>query len=343
MTMTTPDLQPAIDRAAAVLRAAETVVVTGHVNPDGDALGSLFALTAALRHLGVKAIPSWGSRDSGEPPAALDPALGWLTCAEDARLPEELPDAADVLVACDTAAAGRLGTLAPVLASAGHVVVIDHHAVGEAFGDTRILDEGASCTGVLVLRLIDALGVPLDPGIADALYLSLLTDTGRFSFDATSPQDHRVAARLLEAGANHVAVTRAVYESASRGWLPLVARITARAIVADDVVASWVTQADLVETGAGEHETDGLIDLLRKVDGVDTCCLLRETAQGTWRSSLRSRGAVDVAAIAQDLGGGGHRMAAGFTGHGTAAAVIADVRRRLLHATAGPARPGAGS
>ncbi|HUG84855.1 MAG TPA: DHH family phosphoesterase [Euzebya sp.] len=332
MTPEPADLRMTLHRAADVLRGAGTVVVAGHVNPDGDALGSVFALTAALRHLGVKAVPSWGSRDADEPPPVLEPALGFLPCAEDARAPDDLPAAPDVVVACDTAAASRLGTLAPLAEAASTVIVIDHHAVGDGFGDIRLVDEYASCTGVLVLALIDALDVPLGAAMADALYLALLTATGRFAFASTTPTDHRVAARLLEAGADHVAVTRAVYESASRGYLALVARVADRAVVADDLVVSWVTRTDLVQTGTGEEETDGLIDLLRKVEGIDVTCLLRETPQGTWRTSLRSRGACDVAAVAAGLGGGGHRMAAGFTGRGTVESVLADIRVRLAEA-----------
>jgi phosphoesterase RecJ-like protein len=246
-----------------------------------------------------------------------------------------VPPAPDVVVACDTAAASRLGTLQGLLDSAGTVVVLDHHAVGDGFGDVRVVDEHASCTGVLALALIDELGIPLDPGMADALYLALLTDTGRFGFPSTTPADHRMAARLLDAGADHVRVTRAVYESASRGYLSLVARVAGRAVVEDGLVASWVTRADLVQTGAGDHETDGLIDLLRKVDGIDVTCLLRETRPQTWRGSLRSRGAVDVARVAAALDGGGHRMAAGFTGRGPVDVVLADIRRRLAEQRAG--------
>ena len=334
MSAEATEVRLTLTAAADVLRAADSVVVAGHINPDGDALGSVFALTAALRHLGIKAVPSWGSRDAAEPPAPLEPALSFLPCAEDVRGPDDLPAAPDVLVACDTAARSRLGTLAPLVEQAGTVIVVDHHAVGDGFGDLRVVDPGASCTGVLVLGLIDALDVPLDATMADALYLALLTDTGRFAFAATTPADHLVAARLLTAGADHVGVTRAVYESASRGFLALVSRVTARALVTDELIASWVTREDLEQTGAGEEETDGLIDLLRKVAGVDVTCLLRETPQGTWRTSLRSRGQTDVAAVAAELGGGGHRMAAGLTGHGTLDAVLGQIRDGLARATA---------
>jgi phosphoesterase RecJ-like protein len=321
-----------ITQAAEVLRAARSAVVVGHINPDGDALGSVFAVTATLRTLGVPAIPTWGARHEGEDPTPLDPAWDFLPHADAVRHPGALPSECDVVVACDTAAASRLGTAEGVLARAGTVIVLDHHAVGDGFGDLRVVDDTASCTGVLALRLIDELGVPLTRAIADALYLALLTDTGRFSFASTTAEDHRVAARLLDAGADHVAIARAVYDSASAGYLDLVARVTGRASIDDRVVASFVTQQDLEETATGEHEPDGLIDLLRKVDGVDVTCFLRQTTAGTWRSSLRSRGATDVAAIAHRMGGGGHRMAAGFTGHGDPHDILDEVRQLLADA-----------
>lgn len=323
------DTAAAIDIARSVLSDASTVVVTGHINPDGDALGSLFAVTTALQRLGIEALPTWGARHEGEPPAPLEPALHFLPCAAEVVAPEHLPANIDVVVSCDTAAPSRLGTAEPILDSAAAVVVIDHHDVGEDFGDIRIVDPAASCTGVLALRLIDALGVPLDKPLADAIYLALLTDTGRFSFAATTPADHRVAARLLEAGADHVGINRAVYESASPGYLELVSMVTTRAVVDDDLVVSWVTQDDLAHTGAGEHEPDGLIDLLRKVESVDVTCFLRQTASGTWRTSLRSRGSYDVAEIARAFGGGGHRRAAGFTGTGKVTDIIAAVRDKV--------------
>jgi bifunctional oligoribonuclease and PAP phosphatase NrnA len=334
-----PHVGAAVTAAADVLRGARTAVVTGHVDPDGDALGSLLALTAALRARGVDATPSWGSRHPDEPPAPLEQALSWLPCADLVVPPERAPGRVDVLVACDTATADRLGTAQPLLGRAAQVVVLDHHAVGRPFGDVRVLDPTASCTGVLVLRLLDALGVALQPAVADALYLALVTDTGRFGHGSTTAEDHRVAARLLEAGADHVRVGRAVYGSASRGWLPLVARVTGRAVVDDALAASWVTQADLAATGAGAHEPDGLVDLLRSVGDVPVACLLRETPSGGWRCSLRSAGAVDVAAVAAAFGGGGHRMAAGFSAAGDPGDVLDRVRALLPGAPAATREP----
>ena len=310
-------------RAVEALRGASTAVVVGHVNPDGDALGSLLALTAALRALGVDARPAWGGRDATTPPAPLDAGLAFLPCTDLVGGP--LPEAPDVLVCCDTAAAARLGTLQPLVDRAGTVVVVDHHDTGDGFGDIRVVDPAASSTGILALALVDSLGVALDPGIASALYLAILTDTGRFSFASTTPADHRAAARLIEAGADHVGVARAVYESATAGYLPLVARVAQRAVVGPALTWSWTTQADLVEADAGDHETDALIELVRKVDVSDVALFMRETPSGRWRCSLRSRGATDVSAIAGRFGGGGHRMAAGFTGDGDPSAIAEQV------------------
>ncbi|MGI9017708.1 MAG: DHH family phosphoesterase [Euzebya sp.] len=338
-------LEEPLAKAAASLRQAGSVVVVGHINPDGDALGSTLALTVALRSLGIAAVPTWGARNAEEPPAPLEPAwAAFLPGCDLIALPDDVPSRPDVVVACDTAAASRLGTLEGLLTSAGTTIVIDHHAVGDGFGDIRIVDDSRSCTGVLVLELIDQLGVALTSAIADALYLALLTDTGRFAFQSTTAQDHRIAARLLDAGADHVAVTRAVYESAGVGYLDLVARVTQRAVVEPGLVASWVTVDDLRDTGSRENDPDGLIELLRRVEGPDVTCFLRETADGTWRSSLRSKGATDVASIAQAFGGGGHRMAAGFTGHGDAQSIIGALRRRLDTGASWPGQttPGGG-
>ncbi len=319
-------------RAVEAMRGARTAVVCGHVNPDGDALGSLLALTAALRHLGVDARPAWGGRDADTPPAPLEEGLAFLPGTDLVGGP--LPDAPDVLVCCDTAAASRLGTLAPLIERAGTVVVVDHHDIGDGFGDIRVVDPAASSTGILALALIDSLGVPLDGDIASALYLAILTDTGRFSFSSTTPADHRAAARLIEAGADHTRVARAVYESATAGYLPLVARVAERAVVGPDLTWSFTTQADLDEADAGDHETDALIELVRKVDVSDVALFLREMPTGRWRCSRRARGATHVSAHAAPRGGGGPPMAAGFSADGRPEDIAATVTRLLPRAGA---------
>ncbi len=316
-------------RAAQRLRRAGSVTVVGHINPDGDALGSVLALTEGLRTIGVPAVATWGARHEGQEPAPLSDALAAVLPTDGLVAAGMITEPPEVLVSCDTAAASRLGTLSHLAAQATDVVVIDHHAVGEPFGDIRVVDEHASCTGVLVLEVLRHLDVPLTPPLANAIYLALLTDTGRFGFSSTGPADHRVAAGLLEAGADHAAVGEAVYASASRGYLTLVSRVTRRATVTDTMVSSYVTLDDLAQTRTSSDEPDGLIDLLRRVGDIDVTCFLRETQPLVWRSSLRSRGGTDVAQIARAMGGGGHRRAAGFTGRGTASEVVAAVRSLL--------------
>ena len=332
----TDDVDASLQLAARVLAGARTAVVTGHVDPDGDALGSLLAITAGLREVGVQAHACWGAREVTGTPAPVPTAWAPLLPAlEHVRQPVQLPAEVDVLVVCDSAAPSRLGTLQPMLDRARCTIVIDHHAVGEPFGDIRVVDEGSSSTGLLALRLLDHLEVTPTPSVANALYLAILTDTGRFSFPATGAVDHRAAARLLDAGADPAAVARAVYESASHGFLGLVGLVAERAEVRDGALVSWVLQSDLTETGARWEETDGVLALLRQVGGVDVTCLLRQTDEGRWRTSLRSRGGRDVAAVAAAFGGGGHRMAAGCTLDGS----LTEARDAIASALAGRESP----
>lgn len=338
MTAVGTTMAGALADAAARLREASDVVVLGHVDPDGDALGSIFALTAALRHLGVPAVASWGSREAGQPPALLPPGYDFLPCLDAAAAPDELPAAPDVLVCCDTAAPGRLGTLAGLLDTAGTTIVVDHHATATPYGTIRVVDPAAAATTVLVAQLIAELAVPLDEGIANALYLGLVTDTGRFSFSSTSPSDLRLAAELMEAGAEASRIARHVYDTATLGWLRLMGAALARVQVDPDADLIWgaVHQADFTSADADADDAEGLLDLLRRVADIDVACLMRETPGGQWRVSLRSRGGTDVAAIAAAFGGGGHRLAAGFTAPGPPEAIAAAVTDLL---TAAGGRP----
>lgn len=321
-------LAPLMTAAAERLRSARQVVVTGHIDPDGDALGSLLAVTAGLRQLGIEASAAWGARHQGGQPAPVPVAWRPLLPALDRLVtePADLPGAIDVLVCCDTATADRLGTLAPLVDRAATTIVIDHHAVGDPFGQMRLVSDSASSTGVIALALLDRLRVVLTPPIATALFLAILTDTGRFAYPATSSADLRAAARLMDAGADHAGVARAVYEHTSPGFVKLLSRVLHRAQIDEGMVLSWATQADLDETGAAWEETDGLIGPLRAVRDRDLTCLLRESDHRRWRTSLRSRGATDVAAVAERFGGGGHRMAAGLTAEGDIVDVVAQIR-----------------
>jgi phosphoesterase RecJ-like protein len=317
----TAELDDAFAAAAAALEAAERIVALGHVGPDGDALGSALGLALAARAVGKEAWASFGE------PFWVPRQFRYL---EQAPLvpPGELTGPYDVVVACDTAAPERLGSALPVARGARTLIVVDHHLSNGGFGDVLVIDPGAAATAQLVYPLLERLGWPIGEGVAMALYTGLVTDTGRFQYSATTAEVHRVAARLLEAGAVPEIVGRHVYEEAPFGYLEVVGAVLSRAEIDAEARLVWsqLFAADLEAAGVRYEDTDGLIDVLRLAEEADVACLLKELEPGVLKGSLRSRGRVDVAAVAAAFGGGGHHNAAGFTAHGEAADVIAQIR-----------------
>jgi phosphoesterase RecJ-like protein len=297
-----------IAAAARVLRRAERVGALGHVGPDGDALGASWAIALAARDAGKEAYASFGE------PFVIPAQFSFLPHDVVVR-PSEFPADLDVVVACDTASADRLGSLAPKAAGAGHLIVIDHHRSNGGFGDIQVVDPDAAATTQIVFYLLEALGWDLTPEIASCLYTGLVTDTGRFQYSATSPEVHRVAGSLIAAGADPATVNRHVYEEAPFGYLRLAATVLGRARLDPDRALVWsvVTKQDLEEAEVAYEDAEGLIDLLRLPEEAEVACLLKRLTDDATRGSLRSRGAVDVSAVAVALGGGGHHNASGFT------------------------------
>jgi phosphoesterase RecJ-like protein len=310
----TPETSRASDVAAVVeaIRSNDRFLLTTHENPDGDALGSLLALQLALEQL---------QKDSamylvGPGPLPREYAFMPLT-----ELQRELPgDAAErILIAVDCANESRLGPDAETLQNAPFVVDIDHHHDNTRFGDINLVVADASSTGEVLRDVFRELGVELTPEIAEALYIAVVTDTGRFQYTNTTPKALRLAAELVEAGANVHRVFQGVYESVEFAKLKLLARALERAQVFEGgrIVVSYLLRTDFTDVGAAEPYAEGIIDYLRAVEGADMAVLIREPprAEGpTRRVSLRaSVDELDVSAIARKLGGGGHRQAAGFS------------------------------
>ncbi|SDC31677.1 DHH family phosphoesterase [Actinokineospora iranica] len=315
--------------AADLLRSATDVTLLAHVNPDADALGSAVALGLALRARGATARVSFGSpAEVPRPLRGLDPA-GLIVPAA------EVPAAPPLLVALDCGGLNRLGALADrvsaTIAAGGRVLVVDHHVGTPRFGTHHVIDETALATAVLVLDLIDALPVPLDPAIAKCLYAGLVTDTG--SFRRATPETHRIAARLLSAGVDPTALTRELMDTNPFAWLRMVAAALARAELVPDaagglgLVQTVVYAADL--EGLSPQDADAVVDLLRTTAEAEVAVVAKETAPGHWSVSLRAVGAVDVRAAAMRLGGGGHRLAAGFTAVGSAEDVLVSIKNAL--------------
>ncbi|MFO7778347.1 MAG: DHH family phosphoesterase [Nitriliruptoraceae bacterium] len=320
--LTPSDLAAARQRLATACEQGHTVVIAGHINPDGDALGSALALHLALSAAGARTLPT-----IGQEPLELEPALAALPGVADLVPASALPPAAavDLLVTVDAASPGRLGTIAELLDAGVETLVLDHHARSTAFGATALVAPEAAATVQLVALLLDELALPWTTDVATCLYVGLVTDTGRFSYAATDSSAHLLAARLLAAGVDQAGWSQRLFETRRADDLTLLGRGLARAATVDDValVYTHLTAEDLA--AAPDGSTEGLIDLLRSADGAEVALTLRPSGDGTWRASLRSRGEADVGAVATALGGGGHRLAAGFDGRGSAAEIVAQV------------------
>lgn len=305
-----------VDEIVGVLRNANHVLVTGHVNPDGDAIGSSRALALALRTLGIKADTAWGGDPVMEDksPKALPPTWAQFPGQETVNLTPRAEDY-DVVVTCDTASFKRNGTLMPLLEAVPTVVVIDHHNTTDFYGDIHFIEPYQSSACGVVIKVIDALGVELTPEMAELLLLGLTTDTGRFSYGRSPVFDHQFAARLMKAGANADTINQAVFMANPVAFLELTGVMLSRAQLNDGVVLSWVTQEDVARIGIGLDESEKILEHLRAVDEVRVAVVTREDAPGLWRTSFRGRIGTNVARIAQTFGGGGHTLAAGCTVH----------------------------
>jgi phosphoesterase RecJ-like protein len=321
---------------AEAAEARATVVLSGHVQPDADAMGSTLALAEALRRRGARVLPTFPD------PFVLPASLRWLPGA-DALVPSAgVPSSPDVFVSLDAASPGRLGELAVLLDDARTSVVIDHHATNPGFGDVTLIDPTAPATVTLVADVIDGLGVTVDQQLATCLYAGLAADTGSFRFGSTRPETHTLAARLLDTGIDHAAISQRLFDTAPFGWLGLLSVVTGRAALETDVGAglvwTWSSTAEAAEHGLPGDQLEALVDVVRATCEADVACVLKGQDDGSWSVSLRSRGGTDVARVAVALGGGGHRAAAGYTSYDDREATIAALRSLL--GSAQPPRPG---
>src|SRR6478609_4123920 len=325
MTQTATDLQAVV----AALREHDRFLVVTHENPDGDALGSLLATTLTLRELGKDVEMYLGG--SG----ALPREYAFMHLD---GLRRSLPDDLErrVLVAVDCAKAYRMGPDPEPVERASLVLNIDHHHDNTRFGDVNLIVADASSTGEVLRDLIRELDVALTPELAAPLYIALVTDTGRFQYSNTTPKSLRLAAELVEAGADIHAVFKQVYESVEFAKLKLLARVLERAEVLEGgrIVVSHLLRTDFAEVGASEPYSEGLIDYLREVEGAELAVFIREQMgsgahghKGSLRSSIDE---LDVSAIARRFGGGGHRQAAGFSSDDTLAEIVETVRLGFL-------------
>jgi bifunctional oligoribonuclease and PAP phosphatase NrnA len=315
--------------AVTAIVEAEQPVISCHVHPDGDALGSALALHRALANAGRDPVVSFSE------PFTVPRHYRFLAGLDRLVHPEKVPRSADLFVCFDAGSLDRLGSLVDAFEGAERTVVIDHHASNTRFGDVNLIDPASPASAVLCRELLRRLDLPLDEAIATALYTGLVTDSGRFQYQATNPDTHRLAAELLAAGVKQYEVAKAVFETNDIGYLRLIADALGRIEQVPEASLVWtrVGLADLAAHGVEMDETEGLIDLVRTDGASDVAAVLKEQPEGGYKVSLRSKGATDVGRLATGFGGGGHKYAAGFSSELDAEAIVA----ALVHELSGAA------
>jgi bifunctional oligoribonuclease and PAP phosphatase NrnA len=303
------------DAAVDAVKNAQSVALACHLNPDGDALGALLGVSLALRSLGKKSYPTWGSD-----PVETPPSLTFMPGVDSLVQPGDVPDEVDLFVALDCGAAHRLGSIEKIALGSDRLINVDHHPGNDNFGTLNIVVETASSTSEIVAFLLKDVGVEFDRDIATCLYTGVVTDTGRFQYGNSSPETLRLAADLLSYGVEAPQIALHVFESAPFSYLKLLGRVLERATLFEGqrFVYSWITRKDLKETGVGADETDLLIDAVRTTRDADVAAIFKEQKDGNYRVSLRSKSGpndtvVSVGEIARAHGGGGHELAAGYT------------------------------
>lgn len=310
-----------IEAICRVFREKQRFLIACHENPEGDAIGSELALALALRKMGKVATV-----------LNADPVpwnLMFLPGA-DTVVRDEDGSRYEVAVVVDCGSPERTGSVQAELRKPPLMVNIDHHRTNGCRGDHCLVDPEAAATGMLIYRVLDAMGSEIDYDVAVNIYVAILTDTGSFHYSNTSPEAFRIAGEMVRRGIDPWDVAEKVYESRSADRLRLLGRVLASLeIGAGGKVASITTmKKDLADFSAGKDALEGFINYPRSVIGVEIAVSFREEGEREFRVSFRSKGRVDVSAVAQSFGGGGHRNAAGCTVRGS----LSDVKEKVFAA-----------
>lgn len=306
-----------IDGVLARFAAARSVLLTTHVNPDGDALGSELGLMHMLRAMGREVVVR---NTSPVPPNLRFLDAGGDLVVYDAARDASLLDAVDLIVVLDVNACSRLRTMQEAVCRRGdRTIIVDHHLDPEPFASGYWTDLGAAATAQMVARLVERSGVELTRPMAEALYVGLMTDTGSFRFERTTPEVHEIAARLLAAGADPTSLYQRIFDNFPLRRTLLVGRILAGIDVhcGGRVTVLTVPRVLYEETGTTHTDLEDTVNLGLAIEGVQATALLSDTGESI-RVSFRSRGAVHVNGVARQFGGGGHAYAAGATLEGMA-------------------------
>ena len=323
----TGDGKPPADLLAGI-RSGSRFLVASHQRPDGDAVGSAVGMALALRALGKQATVVMDAA----PPAFLQP----FPDVDHVRIATSVADSVDASIIMECSSLDRTGIAG---LDRSPVINIDHHPGNTLYGAVNWIDESAAACGEMVMRLIDALGVPLTPEIATHLYLAILTDTGSFRFSHLTPATYQMAGRAVAAGADPIWIARTHYDSNSLARVRIFgAVLNGMTVHADGRVAVLsISRAEAASLGGTYDDTEGLINFPLTVKDIQAVAFLKEADDGSWRVSLRSKGTVDTGAIARAFGGGGHVNASGCSTVGPLDAARERFARLLTDAVETPA------
>jgi phosphoesterase RecJ-like protein len=297
------DLAAIVER----IRAGERFVISSHQRPDGDAIGSAMAMAFALRALRKSADVVFDAT----PPHFLQPFPG----VERIRVSRDVRDTYDAAIVMECSSLDRTGVGG---LDRSPVVNIDHHVGNTRYGTLNWIDESAAACTELVFTLVEALGAPLTREVATHIYLGLLTDTGSFHFSHITPRSFEIARRTVEAGADPQWIARTHYDSSTLGRVRIFGAVlnTMELDRSGRVAVLTVTDEAFAAAGASYDDTEGLINFPLTVKDIQAVAFFKQMSDGTWRVSMRSKGTVDVRAIAARFGGGGHVNASGCSAIG---------------------------
>ncbi len=325
------DITSSFDSFKAIVAASKRFILTTHINPDGDGIGSELALALSLEKLGKEAvIVNHSALPDFYEFLNTDKRIIRFDAARDSRLVQD----ADAIVIVDTNHPDRLASLKdPVLASHGRKIIIDHHLDPHPFADLLIIDDAAAATGEIVFRLLEHLKAGITARMASALYVAILTDSGSFRFPKTDGDLHRITASLIDLGADPVEIYGKVYEQSPVNRLRLLGSVLSGIELFHDgkVAVLTISQEDFAATGTAETDVERFIPFALEIKGVQIALMITEL-NGIVKISFRSRGDIWINKLAQEFGGNGHKNAAGARiNHGNLSAVKKSLVEKSLH------------
>lgn len=310
--------------AVRLLSAAESVAVICHVHPDADTIGAGLALGMVLDESGKQVQVSFAE------PADLPESLRSLPGCHLLVAPAELRRDVDLVVTVDVPSMHRLGTLRELAGPGQELLVIDHHASNGLFGTANFVDISADSTTMMVAEILDVWGKPIDCGVAHCIYAGLTTDTGSFRW--ASARALRLAARLVDLGVDNAAISRSLLDSHPYAWLPMLSRVLGTAQLLPEAAGGAGLVYAVVEhdewVNSRSEEVESVVDIVRTTQQAEVAAVFKEVAPQRWSVSMRAK-SIDLATVAIGFGGGGHRLAAGYSTAGSIDEVVAALRAAL--------------